>query len=441
MQWNRAVLAHKGLPLLLSVFNGLMTLVFYVMVVYRYGVGHSSDLIFAISLIPNVLYTVTFGQLGEILVPYFARIVERDTRVTSFWNVTLVVALFGTAFGVVLIQPMVLAAHIFFPRLTDGVAPGLLWRLLLVGVIYYVIFCILSVKNSYLISVGKTSQMQFWMAIGNGVSAAWLFWKGNAQAPVQVLWAQTAGAVFSLFAPAIRVRIFGYVPGRLWVDIRDVVLRVRWLVVNASIAKTEPLVDSIIAGFLGSGAVTIYYFLQRIIAFTQTVVQNGYVLPFTGRVAELMGSRRESVPHVLRLAVLETSAVTLGLLASTVVGLVVMHFIPIHALQAYVLVFQNNAMVFVCLLGFAVFTMSAKPYIAILYVSHRERLYATASITMFVLGSLLKVAGARLFGLSGLALGSSIYCLLTVLVLARLAYSVLHRAAREARDKPFVIVQ
>ncbi|MFI5105171.1 MAG: hypothetical protein ACHP79_09635, partial [Terriglobales bacterium] len=158
--------------------NSAATMLFYVLLVYRYGVGSGSDLVFAISLLPNVLYTITFGQLNEILVPLFVR-GSRAMMPTVFWNVVIVAGMAGAVFGALMFFPLSALAPVFYPDLTSHFSSSVIGQFLLLGLLFNALYSVLVVKNCYLVALGRTAQMQCVMAAGNVLAALWI-WRFSA---------------------------------------------------------------------------------------------------------------------------------------------------------------------------------------------------------------------------------------------------------------------
>ena len=87
-------------------------------------------------------------------------------------------------------------------------------------------------------------------------------------------------------------------------------------------------------------------------------------------------------------------------------------------LRTYVSAFGQNFPVFLLLLGYLFGTLGYAVYSNGLYVMHRERLFLWASLVTFPAGIVLKLLGAWLLGLRGLAAGTSVYWIVWASVLA-----------------------
>jgi peptidoglycan biosynthesis protein MviN/MurJ (putative lipid II flippase) len=419
-------LRAKVLRLLLALINGALALAFYSLVVHRYGVGGLTDLVFATGLLVNLLYTVTLGQLNEVLVPYFIQLGEEDRIATAYWNLTAAVLTGGA----------LLAAGLFFPlaRLAPLIFPGIaaqdscwLHQLLWLNCSYCVIFCAWTVKSCFLVARGRCCLMQSLLLLGNGSAVLWLAVFARPQEPAQIVVAQLISAAVLLLFPVAGTSLAHYQPGHIRHHVVEAYGRIRWLVVNAAICRAEPLFDSIIAAYIGSGAVTVFYLFQRLVGFTHAVVQNGYLLPLSRRLAEhAHGNRFRSL---LREGTAEALAITAALLAATAAGLVGLRWVPVPAFHSFARVFQQHGVLLLLLAGYAAGVILVKIYSTVLYILRREYFYLQVSLAGFVAGVLLKVSGACWLGLPGLALGNSAAALVAAAAVYLALLRVLHPAA------------
>lgn len=409
MLYKCADLPAKVLRLLLAAGNGALTLAFYSLVVHRYGVGQLTDLVFAISLLVNVLYTVTLGQLNEILVPYFTELKEEGKIATAYWNLTAGVVIGGTLLAGLLFFPLARLTPLIFPGMAAQ-SPGLLRQLLWLNCAYYVIFCAWTVKSCFLVARGRTCLMQSLLLLGNGSAVLWLAAFARPQAPAQIVLAQLLSATVLLLCPPAGTSLAHYQSGHALRHGAEAYGRIRWLVVNAAICRAEPLFDSVIAACIGSGAVTVFYLFQRMVGFTHAVVQNGYLLPLSQRLAEHpRGSRFRGL---LREGTAEALALTAALLAATAAALVGLRWLPLPAFRSFGSLFQQHGLLLLLLAGYAAGIILVKIYSTALYIRRREYLYMQVSVAAFAAGVLLKVSGACWLGLPGLALGNSAAALL-----------------------------
>jgi len=436
LRCNKGMLWRGALPLGASAVNGAATMLFYVLLVDRYGVGTGSDLVFAISLLPNVLYTVTFGQLNEILVPLFVR-GSRAMMPTVFWNVAIAAGVTGAGFGVLMFFPLSALAPIFYPDVTSHFSSDVIRQLLILGLIFNALYSVLMVKNCYLVAQGRTVQMQCVMAAGNALAAFWIWSFSSAGNLLQVPAAQIAGAALPLLFPVLARHSTAYLSGHIREHLREVSMRVRWLVANACISRLDPLIEGVIASFIGPGMLTTFYLFQRVIGSSHAIVHNGFILPFSKRASELATAAPAKFNHHRLRSARDGSLLVLALIAASAGLLVLLHYAPLAALRSYADVFRQHALVFVLLLGYGIFTITAKIYAVSLVVLRRERWLAAATVASVMLSLTMKYFGARWLGLSGLAAACSLSCLCYAIVLGcglasmqQKAYSAEVRIAR-----------
>lgn len=402
-------LPAKILRLLLALMNGALVLAFYSLVVHRYEVGGLTDLVFAIGLLVNVLYTVTLGQLNEVLVPFFIQLEEEDRIATAYWNLTAAVLTGGALLAASLFFPLARLAPLIF----SGIATqnsSLLHQLLWLNCSYYVIFCAWTVKSCFLVARGRCCLMQSLLLLGNGSAVLWLVIFARPQEPAQIVVAQLISAAVLLLFPVSGTSMAHYQRGYIRHHVVEAYGRIRWLVVNAAICRAEPLFDSMIAAYIGSGAVTVFYLFHRLVGFTHAVVQNGYLLPLSRRLSERAHS--SGFRSLLREGTAEALAATAALLVATAAGLAGLRWVPVPAFHSFASIFQQHGVLLLLLAGYAAGVILVKIYSTVLYILRREYLYLQMSLAAFAAGVLLKISGAWWLGLPGLALGNSAAALL-----------------------------
>jgi hypothetical protein len=181
---------------------------------------------------------------------------------------------------------------------------------------------------------------------------------------------------------------------------------------GCSIGWIEPAIDGVIASALKAGSLTIYFFFTRIMLYAAMSIFSGYVQPVSKRLAELAGT--DSLVELRRQTskvVVHGVLVGLGILGLGLVGLLFLDTARIPVLEPYVLVFTQNIVIFFLLLGYLVGMLGYAGYSNSLYVLGRERLFMVASFIIFPAGITAKFLGARMYGLHGLAAGTSFYWL------------------------------
>ena len=412
----KGIRSKQHISMLLALGNGGLTILFYLAVVHFYGIGSRSDLFFASLLLPNVLFTVTFGQLTEILVPFFIDCEEGSLRSTAFWNVSFAVSCLATLFGGLVFWPMVKVFPLLFPGISRPSGLSATW-MLLINSIYLIVFCVLTVKNCYLASGGHAVQMQLISVPGGILALVLLCLWGKSGRAEMISYALLCGSIASLIWPA-RANFWSYRAGHLQKHLSGTWHRVRWLVLNATVSRCEPLFDGVLSAAVGTGALSVFYLFQRLIGFVHTAVQNGYILPFTKQLSEAAQERSwRSLTLKLDKYTTQSIVITGYLLVLSAACLLPLRALPVTFARTLSGMFTQHWLIFVLLIPYGLSVIAVKLYGTGLYVLRLEHLFMKIGLGMFIIGMVLKIAAARLFALEGLAAATSAYWIGYALIL------------------------
>lgn len=417
----RPLLNRKYLPsLFLAGANTLCSAVFQLAVLYKLGVGAKSDLYYASILIPTVLYSLAFGALNNVLVPMFTEAkANGDSEDTIlFWDCLLLTTIGGLILLVLLYYPMLVAFSLIFQKLS-WVDLVQVRNVLLAYSLYQVLYVSLLAKNCFLFARGRPTLAQVGVFCGWFVSLFMLYRLHSIQGLSQIPLCLVAGNAVGLLFPNLGRGAFFYRKGFLMRHTFSLVSRALPVAAGTSTGWAEPVIDGAIASTMKQGSLTIYYFFGRIMFYTATTLFSGYVQPMTKQLAEMAaGSRYRELRRQTKHVVLSAALLSLGILGFGLLLLVFLSTIRIPALGAYVSAFDHNLPVFFLLSGYLFGTLGYAVYSNSLYVLRRERLFLVASIVVFPVGIGLKVIGAQMFGLKGLATGTSFYWIMYAAVLA-----------------------
>jgi peptidoglycan biosynthesis protein MviN/MurJ (putative lipid II flippase) len=406
------VLKWKYSPtLLFSGANTLCSVVFQFAILSKLGIGARSDLYFASIVAPLVAYTLAFGALNNVLVPMFVEAKAKSGReeIVLLWNCVFVTSVGVSLLSILLYYPLRLAFPSMFRKLAwiDLRQVGYIF---LAYSLYQLLFLAVMAKNCFLFAKGRPLFAQMSVFCGWVVSLA-LLWRIH---PTQSLWripfCLVAGNTVALLFPGLGREAFFYRGGLLKGHATLLFRRTLPVAAGCSVSWVEPAVDGIIASALKEGSLTIYYVFSRMMLYTVSSIFSGYVQPVTKHLAELAATdslwelRRQTTKVVVNGALLGLGVLGLGLVA-----LLVLSSASIAVLHPYLLMFSQNLTAFLLLLGFLIGALGYVGYSNSLYVLRRERMFMIASLIVFPVGIISKFLGARIFGLAGLAAGTSVY--------------------------------
>jgi peptidoglycan biosynthesis protein MviN/MurJ (putative lipid II flippase) len=399
--------------LIFSGANTLCSVAFQFGILLKLGVGARSDLYFASIVIPLVAYSLTFGALNSVLVPMFVEAKARGSReeIVLFWNCLLVILVGVSASLILLYYPVRVAFPLLFRKL-ERIDLRQVTSVLIVYSLYQLFYVAVLAKNCFLFARGRPVFAQMGVFSGWVVSLCLLWRLHLAQNIAQIPLCLVAGNVVALLFPALGTNVFFYRRGSLKQHTILLFRRTWPVTAGCSVSWIEPVIDGVIASALKTGSLTIYYFFSRMMLYTVMSILSGYVQPVTKHLAELavmesLGDlRRQTAKVVTNALLLGISIVSLGIL-----GLLFLRSVGIPFLHPYVLMFSQNLPIFLLLLGYLFGALGYAGYSNSLYVLGRERIFMAVSFIMFPAGLIMKIAGAQMFGLNGLAAGTSAYWL------------------------------
>lgn len=337
---------------------------------------------------------------------------------TLLWNSLLLVLVGGALLLVLSYYPVLYFFSLVFHKLA-WIDLGQVGKILLVYSAYQTLFCALSVKNCFLFSRGRPALAQVGVLSGWAVSIFSL----SVIHPAENLWriplCLVYGNAVALMIPNLGPMAFHYRSRLFGPQVTTLMSRSLLIATGTSLGWIEPVVDGAIASTLKQGSLTVYYFFVRATLYTITAIFSGYMQPVTKYLAELANSSRWSeLKRQTRNVVFKAALLGIGILSLGSVMLLLLGFARIPFWKSYASPFIANISVLFLLMGYLLGAIGYAVYSNAMYILRRERLYVIASLAAFPVGIFLKLSGAWLFGLKGLAAGTSFYWILYAMLLS-----------------------
>jgi hypothetical protein len=297
--------------------------------------------------------------------------------------------------------------------------------------LYQVIYMAVTTKNCFLFAMGRPVLAQAGVFCGWIVSLLLLtrFRGGGSLAGIPLC--LVVGNIVALLYPSFRRETFFYRTSLLKLQAASLISRTLPITAGTSVTWLEPAIDGVIASTLRQGSLTVYYFFVKVILYIGTVIASGYIQPVTKHLAELAGRRRWRELHLRTNSVaIKAEILGLGLWVCCLLVFLLLTVPHVSVLRGYLYKFSQNFSVFLLLLGYLFGLLGYTVYSNSLYVARRERFFLFASLVTFPAGIVLKLLGARMLGLRGLAVGTSIYWMgYAIALLLCFAWAVKHREA------------
>jgi peptidoglycan biosynthesis protein MviN/MurJ (putative lipid II flippase) len=400
--------------------NTFASVLFQFGVLYKLGVGARSDLYYASIIIPTVLYSLAFGALNNVLVPMFveAQAQGDGEEIVLLWNSLFLTLGGGLGFLAVLYYPVCFAFPLMFRKLA-WVDMGQVSKVLIAYSLYQLLYTAVLTKNCFLFARGRPVFAQAGVFCGWLVSLSLLSRFHGSENLARIPLCLVVGYAVVLLFPNLGAETFYYRRGLLKLHTVSLISRTLPVTAGTSVGWLEPAIDGAIASTLKQGSLTIYYFFGRVMFYIATAIFSGYIQPVAKHLSELAvsGYWREFRRRTNSVAI-NAAAAGLGFSTCSLLVFLLMGALKISLMRPYVLTFGQNLPVYFLLLGYLFGTLGYAVYSNTLYVMRRERLFLIVSIITFPAGILLKLLGAWMLGLRGLAAGTSVYWVTWAVVLA-----------------------
>jgi peptidoglycan biosynthesis protein MviN/MurJ (putative lipid II flippase) len=409
-----------SLSLVASGVNTFGSVLFQLGILYKLEVGARSDLYYASIVIPTVIYSLAFGALNNFLVPMFVEAEAQGDRreTTLLWNCLLLTLGGGLVLLAALYYPVLFAFPVMFRKLA-WVDMTQVSKMMVTYSLYQLFNIAVLTKNCFLFARGRPVFAQTGVFFGWLVSLFLLsrFHSGDnlARIPLYLV----AGNAVALLFPNLGTEAFFYRRGLLREQTVSIVSRTLPITAGTSVGWLEPAIDGVIASTLKQGSLTIYYLFGRVMLYIATAILSGYIQPVTKQLSQLAGSSRwEELRRRTNSVALRAVLVSLGI---SICSLMVFNFVgslKVSLLRPYILAFRQNLPVFFLLFGYLFGVLGYAVYSNGLYILRRERIFLFASLATLSVGIILKLLGTWMFGLKGLAGGTSVYWVTWMSVLA-----------------------
>jgi len=398
----------------LAGLNTFLSSVFQLLVIYKLGIGRQSDLYYGATVATAVVYTLFLDPLSNVLIPMFVQKESQGNNESSdlLWNAMLMVFLSGVATLVVIYFPIRLIFPLIFKSL-QWATPEEIGNVVISYSLYQTLFGAITVKNCYLFACGKPATAQSNMLVSWIISLALLCGVNITSDVSRIAYCLVAGHSVGLLFPNLDRIALSYRNKQFRWHVGELIRRGAPLASGSAIFKAESLLDGALASLFGAGSLTVYQLFSRMLLSISTVINSGYIQPVTKHLAE---SAEQGRWNILRKqaarAASWSSAASMVCLVPLIPILLFLHSRPIQALDIYVRLFERYYAILLLMLGFLIGASIWKVYATGLFVLRKEHMFAVICVATFMAGVVLKILGAYSAGLTGLALGTSLYWIL-----------------------------
>lgn len=405
--------------------NLLLVFTYQLYVVTTLGPGIETDALFAAMVIPQLVLAVVSGSMSNVLVPLLTIEKERNFNQEA-WSIFQGI---GLLFGSISIL-LLFTAHVWVPLTVPGFDFNVklltisLARIQLVGMVF-------TALTAVLWSAYHARQKFIWVelsaTLANIIGLGLLLWALPRFGVFGAAWT----IVFRTFLQTIFLipGIGAYhKPNWRTKSVKEAWLRLRPLLIGTTYYKTDQLVDRILSSMTMSGGLSLIHLSQQIYSTVNQIINRGVVAPMVPLLAQKAHSGDwQSFKHISQKRLLWVAGITsAGFLFLLVIGQPLLTILFGHKR------FQVNEIVtlwrlLVSLVGVLIGGTMGQVFSASFYAKGDTKLPTQIGAFGFTIGICFKIVGFYLWGLIGIALGTTLYYFVNVFLL----YFFLTRLIRE----------
>ena len=394
--------------------NILVTLLFQWYVITQLGVGVETDALFAGMAVPQLILSVVSSSLTHVLVPLLATEDENTFRQNA-WGFFLGISGIFTTLTLVL---FVTAAY-WVPWLVPGFSKSgqmltvTLTRIQLVSMIF-------TASVSVLWSIYHARRKFVWVELSTLLSSLTAL---SLLPKILPIYGVLGAAMLIVLRTGLQALWLLPGLGRWeWPDwssqaMREAWRRIRPLLIGTAYYRTDPLVDRFLASMAPAGGLSLLYIGQQIYGVANTIAEKAIVAPMVPRLAVAAAAARwRAFRRIYQRRLLAMGGLTLfGYIILLTVGERVLNFLVGHGG-----VTGDNVhllwLIMVALAGFFIAGTMGSITSTTFYAMGDTRTPTRMSIVTYTLYIPAKVFGFLRYGLIGLAVVTSAYLFLNLVI-------------------------
>ncbi|MBN2095917.1 murein biosynthesis integral membrane protein MurJ [Candidatus Peregrinibacteria bacterium] len=401
------------------------------------GTGiYNLDTYYAAFRIPDLLYNLLiFGAISAAFIPIFTQY-KKDGKFKDAWEFA------SSMLHLMLIAILIIAGvtYALAPYLVHVVAGGFqgeqlaltvkLMRILLLSPIFFAVTSVfISIQDSFKTFLFRSLGPLFYNA---GIIAGILLF-AEKFGVIGVVWGVILGAGmnFLIQLPALRLVHFKHywLLGHKRQDVKEAFRLILPRVFGLSVAQLTLIVNTLIASFLMTGSITIFYLSDNLQAVPLGMIGISFAITSFATLSELAG---ESDKEPFAMEIRRVMGQVLFLIIPATIGMLVLRHEIIDVILKYGKFSQSDALLTASVLGFLLISLFAQCLIPILgrgfYAYHNTKTPVMAGIIgsgISIGGSLMLAMGLNM-GITGIAIAYSAGNIMNFAIL----YALMHRHLR-----------
>jgi putative peptidoglycan lipid II flippase len=399
----------------LAIANVSLVFIFHWYVITQLGAGAETDAFFASMTIPQLLLVVVSGSLVNVIIPLLSN-VDEARRHRETWNFIWLIGGFFCIFAFVLS----VTAHWWVPLSVPGFDEEgqrlaiSLTRIQLIGMI---LASITSVQLSVYHAKEQFLRVEISPLLANIFALLLLIWALPRFGVVAAAWISVLRVLIQILflAPGVGRPCFPDFGSAVLINAWQ---RIKPLLLGTTYYKTSPLVDRFLLSMAGNGSLSLYHFANQIYSAASQVIIKSMISPI--------------VPVLSKL---DAKGDTKGFIASYygkllkvfALGLIFMFTLVLFGKTGFDLLLLYGQLsaenieqlwfIMICLSGMFVGGVAGQVMTSAFYATGDTATVTYMAMITYTINLPVKIASFYYWGIYGLAISTSIYLLVNMLLL------------------------
>ncbi len=410
----------------LSVINIGISFLFQWYIVIKVGPGTDTDALFAGMTLPQMIITIVSGSLMGVMVPLLAG-EDKQRQKNDAWSFFIIVAcLFGLLSGI-----LYLTAWLWIPLTVPGfdhAAKELTIKIAQIQLIGMFFTAINGVQWATSYSQEKFILSEIAPIISGLISAVILVWLLPIYGVIGAAWSTVLRVVIQslLLMPAM---------GRPHLDkifnstVQTAFYRMKPILIGSVYYKTDPFIERYLLSYSNNGDLSLYYLAQQIYSSLNQIISKAISSPLVPRLSSLY--KLNNFKEFQRITFEKSKQITYISIAMLVILLVPGFEFFMFVITYLNLKFNNFDQlrwILLCLSGVFLFGAVGQIFSSSLYSIGDTHSVAKISVITYSVYVPIKIVSFYTFGITGLAVSTSILYVSDSLIMAYVIQKKIRKA-------------
>lgn len=410
----------------LSALNIAISFLFQWYIVIKIGPGKETDALFAGMTLPQIIITIVSGSLMGVMVPLLAG-EDKQRQKNEAWNFFIII---GFIFGL-LSSVLYLTAFLWIPLTVPGfddATKELTIKITQIQLIGMFFSAVNAVQWAAYHSQEKFILSEITPIISGLISVAFLICLLPLYGVIVAAWC-------TVLRVAIQTLLLMPAMGRLHINkvinstVQTAFRRMKPILLGSVYYKTDPFIERYLLSYSNNGDLSLYYLAQQIYSSLNQVLSKAICAPLLPRISSLYKLNN----FVEFKSVIFEKTIQISLISFLMMGIILVPGLEFFkfAIDYLHLKFNNLDQlrwILLCLSGVFIFGAIGQIFSSALYSSGDTHTVVKISVITYSFYVPIKIISFYVFGITGLAVSTSILYIADCIIMARVTQKIIGKA-------------